>query len=254
MSNRPNRRASASARVAAAQAQSRGRTIWIIVGVAVVVALALVIAVAVTGSDDAVEGGGPSPSGGTVVPSGDLSQGTVDVTGESLPGLTRGASTDPAVGQTIPTVAGESFDGSAISIAPGGKPKVVMLLAHWCPHCQAEVPRIQQWLDANGMPSDVDLIAISTSASASRPNYPPGDWLRGEGWSVPTMVDDGEGTAIRAFGLTSYPFFVVVDDTGAVVFRTSGELSETQWEALVDAARTGIAPAGGGSGESSPAG
>jgi len=254
VSNRPNRRTPASVRVAEAQAQSRSRTLWIVVGVAVVVVLALVIAIALTrNEEESAEGGGASPSGGTIVPSGDVSEGSVAVTGADLPPLTSGATSDPAVGETIPTVAGESFDGSSISIGPDGQPKVVLILAHWCPHCQAEVPRIQAWLDANGMPDDVELVAIATGTTSSRPNFPPGEWLREEGWSVPTLVDDAAGTAGAAFGLSSFPFFVVTDGSGQVVYRISGELDEAQWEALIEAARTGTAPGGGESGESSPA-
>ena len=251
MSNKPNRRPSSASRVAAARQPSGSRTVWIIVGVLVVVALAAIIAVAVTGSEESAEGGGASPSGGTVVPSGDVNFGVVEVTGDSLPPLSPGSS-DPALGQTMPTVTGVGFDDAAMTIAPDGKPKIVMLLAHWCPHCQAEVPRIQSWLDANGMPSDVDLVAIATGSTSTRANFPPGDWLREEKWSVPTLVDDEQGTAGDAFGLSSFPFFVVVDGSGKVIYRTSGELSDQQWAALVDAARTGVAPSIGG-GQSSAA-
>lgn len=255
MSNRPNRPAASKRRVAAArkQSSSSSRVWWIVGVVVVVVALAAVVAVAVTRSEEGVAGGGPSPSGGTVVPSGDLSFGDVRVTGAPLPELGRGAD-DPAIGRSLPTIEGVSFDDSAVRISADGRPKVIMLLAHWCPHCQAEVPRIQQWLDQNGMPDDVELVSIATGTQRSRPNFPPGDWLREEGWSVPTLVDDEDGTAGQALGLSSFPFFVVVDSEGHVVQRTSGELTTQQWEALLEAARTG---AGGGSSsgvESSPAG
>jgi thiol-disulfide isomerase/thioredoxin len=147
---------------------------------------------------------------------------------------------------TIPTVIGQSFDGSPVEIAPGGKPKVVMFLAHWCPHCQAEVPRLQEWLDTNGVPTDVDFFAVATGTTDTRGNFPPGNWLRREAWSVRTLVDDEQGTAATAFGLSGFPFFVVVDAQGAVVTRVSGELSVDQWDQLLEAARSG---GGGVSGE-----
>lgn len=254
MSNRPTRKPSPSRKVASARNASGGiSTVWVVVGVVVVVLLAGIIAVAVAGGgDDAAQGGGPSPSGGTVVPSGDLNYGTVQVDGTPLPTAPRTAgATDTAIGQTIPTVAGQQFDGSGITIAPGGKPKVLVFAAHWCPHCQAEVPRIQDWLDADGMPTDVDLTAVATGTTSTRTNFPPGKWLRREGWSIPTMVDDEESNAAKAFGLASYPFFVVVDASGKVVYRTSGEISEDTWNALLDAARTGTPPGTPSGGESS---
>jgi cytochrome c biogenesis protein CcmG/thiol:disulfide interchange protein DsbE len=254
VSNRPKKKVPPSRVTAARGDANRSRTLWIVIGVVVVVMVAAIVAIALSSSSDKEgAGGGASPSGGTVVPSGDLNFGTVDVTGTPLPLRPKTATeTDTALGETIPTVTGQQFDGSAISITPGGKPKVIMFVAHWCPHCQAEVPRIQEWLDNGGMPSDVDLYTVATGTDKSRPNYPPGKWLRGQGWSVPTMVDDEESTAGSAFGLSAYPFFVVVDSAGNVVTRTSGELSEDQWNALLEAARTGTAPATDTAGQSSP--
>src|SRR6476659_378906 len=56
---------------------------------------------------------------------------------------------DPGIGQTPPTLEGKSFDGSNIVINPGDrKPKLVMFFAHWCPHCQAELPRVLSWANA----------------------------------------------------------------------------------------------------------
>jgi hypothetical protein len=254
VSNRPNTSAT-KRRVQAARKQSTSgnRTLWIVVGAVAVIAFAAIIAVAISGSgDETVEGGSPSPSGGTVIPAGSLDYGDVEVSGAPLVDFPRGEA-DPAIGETIPTIDGVAFDDSALSIAPGGKAKIIMGLSHSCPHCQAEVPRIQEWLDENGMPTDVDLVAIATGTSSSRANYPPDEWLRGEGWSVPTLVDDQQGTAGQALGLTGYPFFVVVDSSGQVVVRLTGEVTDEQWEALLDAARAGTADGAPAGGESSPA-
>ncbi|MDQ3782544.1 MAG: redoxin domain-containing protein, partial [Actinomycetota bacterium] len=72
--------------------------------------------------------------------------GVPEVTGEALaphPGNMLPAD-DPAVGIAAPAVVGEDFDGNTVSIDPtDGSPKAIMFLAHWCPHCQAEVPRVQ---------------------------------------------------------------------------------------------------------------
>nr|WP_283251211.1 TlpA disulfide reductase family protein [Rhabdothermincola salaria] len=143
----------------------------------------------------------------------------------------------------LPTVEGEMFDGSPITITPAGKPMIVLGLAHWCGNCQAEVPRLQEWFDANGMPDDVDVVAMATGSSSSQLNFPPGEWLVREGWSVPTLVDDEASTGGAAYGIQGFPAFVVVDSEGNVVQRVSGELSVEQWELVLEAARTGVATA-----------
>ena len=241
MSNKPTRTASHSSRVSKASQAGQGRSIVLWVALAAVVLVAGIVAIGVSRSSSSSTGGQASPSGGTVVPSGDLTTGTVETQGAALPPA--GSGSDAAVGATIPTVTGEQFDGSTVVIRPDGKPQVILAVAHWCPHCQAEVPRIQQWLDDNSMPSDVEIVAIATSNDATRVNYPAGDWLRSEAWSVPTLVDDEANTAAQALGVTGFPGFIVVGADGKVVQRASGEITTEQWEGLLEAARSGQAVA-----------
>jgi hypothetical protein len=54
----------------------------------------------------------------------------VDITGAALPAYPDGG-TDSAVGMEAPGVSGSSFDGTAVEITDDGRPKVLMILAHW---------------------------------------------------------------------------------------------------------------------------
>jgi len=162
--------------------------------------------------------------------------GPVAVEGAGLPPLPQ-TGDDPAVGTEAPGLEGRSFDGSAVSIGADGRPKVVVFLAHWCPHCQAEVPNLVEWFSDNGVPDDVDVYGVATSTTETRPNFPPSAWLEREGWDRPTMADSADGTAAQAFGLSAFPFFVGLNSDNQVVIRGSGELSSDQWEALLAAVR-----------------
>ncbi len=227
-------------RVVSPPAKGPTRSMWIVGAVVLVVGIALVAAIAVSSSNKAGSGGTPKGSAGTVVANGSHESAPVTVSGAALPEFNLSASTtDAAVGQTAPTLTGVNFAGEPITIGNDGKPKVIMFLAHWCPHCQAEVPRIQNWLDEHGLPSDVSLYAMPTSTNASRPNYPPSAWLVGKNWTVPVLVDSEQSDAATAYGLTSFPYFVVIGADGKVVERTSGELSMTDFAKLIDSARTG---------------
>ncbi|HAX81089.1 MAG TPA: hypothetical protein DCY40_00780 [Actinobacteria bacterium] len=148
--------------------------------------------------------------------------GTPAVTGTALPRA--GANPDPALGYPIPEVVGADFDGTAVRISNDGRAKILVYLAHWCSVCQAEVPVVQDWVEAGSLPDNVDLIAVSTNTSSARANFPPSEWLEREGWSVPTIVDDEQSTIAAAFGLDAFPFFVFVSPDGIVVGRTSGAL------------------------------
>ena len=218
-------------------------TRWIWIGVVAVVAVAGILAFVLTRSDDSTSGGGAATSAGTVVPNGKLTIGSIEVSGTQLP-QSPATGVDPAVGETIPTITGETFDGSPLTIGPSGEPTIIMVVAHWCPHCQREVPFLQSWLNANGAPEGVRLVAIATSNDASKPNYPAGQWLVKEKWTVPTMLDDKASDGAQALGVTGFPYFIVVDAQGKVVERTSGELSAAQWEGLIASARAGSAQPG----------
>ncbi len=148
-----------------------------------------------------------------------------------LPAFAPGAD-DPAVGRPIPEVQGSGFDGTPVSIKADGRPKVIVFLAHWCPHCQREVPVVQAWLDAKGMPAAVDLISVATAIDPNRPNYPPDAWLAREHWGVPVIVD-ADGQVATQYGLTAFPFWVTVGADGTVAQRLTGELTPDQLDALV---------------------
>jgi thiol-disulfide isomerase/thioredoxin len=111
-----------------------------------------------------------------------------------------------------------------VAITDDGRPKIVLLFAHWCPHCQDEVSDYQDYFDANGFPGNVDFYSISTGTDATRANYPPSEWLADEGWTVPLIVDDADDSASRALGLTAFPFTVIVDADGRIVARAAGSI------------------------------
>ena len=141
---------------------------------------------------------------------------------------------------TIPTVTGKDFDGNDLTISgDDGKAKIIVFVAHWCPHCQREVPLLKEHLDDVPMPDDVELLTVSTSVKPGAENYPPQEWLDEEGWSAPVLADDDTSTVAQAYGLSSFPYFVVVDADGKVVARASGEISTDQFDEAVAAAQDG---------------
>lgn len=230
--------------------RTRSLTPWLVAGVAVVIAAIAAIALVSRGSDDTTGDGSSSAastsessaSSGTTGQSGQSAgtgpvvNGPVTIAGTPLQKVANGA--DKAIGAPFPTLSGQSvLTGAPLSIANDGRPKVILYVAHWCPHCQKEVPLIQKWIDDNGLPKDVDLYAVSTGVMAERGNYPPAAWLTKVGWTVPTMADSANNDAFTAAGLASYPSFVVVNAAGKVVQRASGELSIAEFTDLLDLAR-----------------
>jgi thiol-disulfide isomerase/thioredoxin len=155
------------------------------------------------------------------------------ITGDSLPFLPEGGSGDPALGMIAPEVTGTDFAENEISITHGDTAKIVLFLAHWCPHCQREVPIVQDWLDSAPLPDSVELISVSTSISSTRENFPPSAWLDREGWSSPVIRDDESGSVADAYGLTAFPYWVFLDEDGTVLARLSGGIATSDLDVAV---------------------
>jgi thiol-disulfide isomerase/thioredoxin len=155
------------------------------------------------------------------------------VTGDPLPIFDPAAAADPVVGLTAPSAVGADWEDNEVKIEADGRAKIVVFLAHWCPHCQAEVPVVQTWLDEGNLPDDVDMYSVVTSTDRLRPNWPPQDWLEEEGWTVPALMDNEIGTVAVNYGMSGTPFYVVLDGDNNVIRRASGEIGTAGLNVLV---------------------
>lgn len=218
----------------------------------VFVAAGLVLAACGGGSDtspaaDVAQEPAEQPAGGGSVADGPVATlspeipsafdggiGPVDVIGDPLPELPKDGD-DPAIGSPAPSLVGISTEGDAIRIdTASGTEKMLVFVAHWCPHCNDEIPRLNAMSAAGAFPDDLEIVAISTAAGPDRPNWPPDQWLRETmEWRYPAMFDGidleaGSFVAASAYGVNSFPFVVLVGADGNVVTRWSGEREPEQ--------------------------
>lgn len=221
----------------------RRRVGVVLLVVGVLVAALVTAAVLASGDgDDAAPAAASGAAATTTAPSTEPAEGTdstvgggasgtetgeIDIVGTSLPPVEGNPdpASDPAVGSIAPALLGTDFAGNPTAVDPtDGSPKAVAFLAHWCPHCQAEVPRVQEWLDSGGGVPGVDIIAVTTAVQPDQGNYPPSAWLAGEGWTSPVIRDNEDSDAFTAYGAGGLPFWVFIDAQGRVVRRSAGEL------------------------------
>ena len=201
--------------------------------VAIIVIVAVVVVLAAGGDDDVETASTTVAPGGSVttpVDGGDDSTTTipeilvgevrpVTVDGTPLP-LYEGADGDAAIGTAPPTLTGEGFDGSQVVIGPGEPvPTLVVFLAHWCPHCNAEIPRLIELQDEGRIPEDLRVVGVSTGVAPDRPNFPPSDWIVDMGWPFEMMADGvdferGVFVGADAYGLSSFPYMVMIGADG----------------------------------------
>jgi thiol-disulfide isomerase/thioredoxin len=212
-------------------------------------ALALVGAVALVacGSDDDSTSSSAAPDtpaasdGSTTDPGSTIGEpiqenGPVTVTGVPLEPFDS-TIPDGSIGTETPVTDGESFDGSPVAI--GGtteSPMMYVFLAHWCPHCNDEIPQLIELRDSGALPAELGVVGVSTAVAADRPNYPPSEWIVESGWPWPVMADDEQLTAMASFGGTGFPFTVLTDADGTVLARRAGSATADEISAWVDEA------------------
>jgi len=155
--------------------------------------------------------------------------GEVEVVGDPLPQFADGTA-DTAIGATAPVIVGADYTGSPVTIdAATDGPTMVLVVAHWCPHCNAELPKINQLRDEGRIPDGVDVVAVSSGINPDRSNFPPDQWLADMEWTFPVVADGlddaGSFIASAAYGTAGVPFAVLIDGDGVVTARWAGERS-----------------------------
>ena len=207
----------------------KNRTVIIIVGVVVLVLGLAGVAMLLTGGDDAdsgvlAPGETPRETFGENV---EANQPVV-VTGDPLPGLDSVVDVDPAIGTAMPVVNGASFDGRPVTVGgPTDGPTMYVFLAHWCPHCNDEIPELIDLKNSDGIPEGVNVVAISTAVDETAPNYPPSDWLVKKNWPSqwPVMADSADSMSFVVNGGGGFPYLLIADADGNVLDRASGTKS-----------------------------
>jgi thiol-disulfide isomerase/thioredoxin len=193
--------------------------------IAIVIGGAAIVAITSSGSDSASTSGSISEFS------------DITVSGEALPSFDSvSTATDTAIGLPAPVVSGKGFTGTEITTDGAGTPTLLVFLAHWCPHCQREVPLLVEWEKDGKTPTGVDVIAVATGTDPANPNFPPSEWLAREEFPAlwPVIADSADKKAANAFGLSGYPYFVLVDAQGNVFKRLSGEIPMDELTAIID--------------------
>jgi len=256
------------------RALGEGRPSWaqspliLLIGLIAVAALVAVLVTSLGGGDDSASGSGTDDAVASASPDGASSDGAspdgassdrasevdessagapvvfggegiaevagVNVAGAYLERVTDDGD-DPMIGQAAPVVTAQDLaTGEPRELTPG-TPRVIGFFAHWCPHCQAELPELVDWLGDVGLPDGVEFVAVSTVADPERDNYPASAWFNAEGWPGTVIVDDADVTLLQAFGFGGFPAFIAIDAEGTVVDRITGNVGTAGFDRLAAA-------------------
>lgn len=159
------------------------------------------------------------------------------VTGDELPLMNPSSSgvaaEDPAIGLQAPEVSGVDYNGEPVSITNDGQPKIILFVAHWCPYCQAEVPKVTARLGSATVTDGVAWYGVATSSNSTRGNWSPAAWLDRVGFPAPVIMDDTNSSVLDAYGISSFPGWAVVGSDGTILARATGQLPDEVVDALI---------------------
>jgi len=238
MANRQRAEARRKAAAKAARSEQGGSKTLLLVVLGVLVVAAVVIGIVVATGDD---GSSSTDTGSTVATLPDSQK--VTITGDSLAAYDPAVATDPAIGVAAPKLSGLNFAGQPVEVNSDEGAYMLVFLAHWCPHCNNEVPRLLDWKHSGQVPADLRVIGVATAVDPNAEYYPPADWFANKGWEWPVMVDESlgahtAGKAAAAFGASGWPYLVIVGADGNVKARVSGEVEIADLQKIVDDALT----------------
>jgi cytochrome c biogenesis protein CcmG/thiol:disulfide interchange protein DsbE len=185
----------------------RARRRWFTVGAAASVVVAVVIAAVVMSSGNQTDT--TASAAGQV--SIDRSPGPLLQAGETVPAF------------SAPALGGGTLDWSSYV----GKPTVLAVWAPWCPHCQAELPRLAAAIAEH---PDLQMVSVVT-AIGQEPGPSVQGYLDDHGLHFPVAVDDTRSTIMQGLGVSSFPTVYYVAADGTVVDVTTGELTSQQLSA-----------------------
>lgn len=200
----------ASKAVAASSGRGRSSSTWF--AIAAVLGAVVLAAMFFSGGGDGDDGFAPSAAGTVSI---DREGGGMLATGEAIPDF------------EAPALSG---DGTVRWADVEGSPTVLAIWAPWCPHCQAELPRLSAAVDDR---PGVQLVTVAT-AFGQAPGPTPPEYMQDEGLSFPVAVDDADQTLLSGFGVESFPTTYYVASDGTVVTATTGELQEAELAAILD--------------------
>jgi thiol-disulfide isomerase/thioredoxin len=143
----------------------------------------------------------------------------------ALPPFDPNQPNDAALGLQLGTVTGtEYYTAATATIDPADDTHRVWLVwAHWCPHCQDELPAVSAWYEENAAAyPGVELVTVTTAIDPSRGN-PLEPYLDDSQFPFPVIVDE-ELTIASQLGSSAFPFWMVTDGSGTVLVRIPGAI------------------------------
>ena len=136
-------------------------------------------------------------------------------------------STDSA--QAAPNFSLQDLNGNTITLADykGVKSVVLDFWATWCPNCQRDMPRLNQYYEQ--LKDQVEVIGVNLQENKSLVEK----FVQQKGLTFPIVLDPAS-TASRSYSVRYTNYHVLIDKDGHIVKTVPGDISERDIQSLIN--------------------
>lgn len=131
------------------------------------------------------------------------------------------------VGKIMPQFTLKSLNGSSLTVAPSDKVTIINFWATWCPPCRGEMPELNAFYLKYS-----DKVAFYT-VNLGESNQTVKGFMEKNQYSMSVLLDENNDVGDQ-FRIQYIPTTLVVDQNGVIQFRTSGPVSKSQLESIVN--------------------
>ena len=103
---------------------------------------------------------------------------------------------------------------------------VLNFWATWCPPCRGEMPELNSFAAQHG--GEVAFYAVNLRETPDTV----GKFFSNQGLSMPVLLDR-DGSLGRKFQVNLIPTTLIMDGQGMIVFRKSGQVTQTELEGVI---------------------
>ncbi len=130
----------------------------------------------------------------------------------------------------VPSVQIEDLNGKKSDfkeVIKPGKFYVVSFWATWCVPCKKELSNMVDLAPKWKENFNTEIIAVSTDDSRATSKVK--SYVSGEGWPYTVILDKNQDL-MRALGIQSIPFTMIIDDKGKIVYTHNSYVEGDEFE------------------------
>ena len=126
-----------------------------------------------------------------------------------------GTDVGSAIGDRFPTIAGQDYDGQAVSVSADDGSMIVGFVAHWCEVCREDVRALEEAAAAGTFAPGADAVRLISTRHLPGIAWPPDEEL-GLNQFANNVIVDTDASVADYFDLGGTPSWIFTDEDGVI--------------------------------------